>query len=163
MVADSMVLIHLAKVTLLETLASCFRVIIPAKVRQEVVVSAGKFPDAAMTKVLIERNKIKVANASETIVRELERFGIVKGEAEVVALLKEGKGDVVASDDDVVRKNSVLLDLKVTGTPALIMWLLRKKKISKSKAIESLTELKRIGWFEAGLLDRIIAEVEKHE
>jgi len=31
------------------------------------------------------------------------------------------------------------------------------------KAIEGLEELKKIGWFERGLLDRIIAEVEIDE
>ncbi len=162
-VADSMVLIHLAKLTILEALTGYLHVIIPGKVYREVTANAGKFPDAMITKALIEKNKIEVVNASETIVKELERFGIVKGEAEAAALLKEGKGDVIASDDDIIRKNSMLLDLKVAGTPTLIMWLFKKKEISKFKAIESLTELKKIGWFEAGLIDRIIAGVERHE
>jgi len=35
--------------------------------------------------------------------------------------------------------------------------------IDKKKAIEGLEELKKIGWFERGLLDRIIAEVEIDE
>jgi len=35
--------------------------------------------------------------------------------------------------------------------------------ITKKKAVEGLEELKKISWFERGLLDRIIAEVEIDE
>ncbi len=39
-------------------------------------------------------------------------------------------------------------------------WSIYIKKMSKKKAVEGLEELKKIGWFERGLLDRIIGEVE---
>lgn len=159
-VADSMVLIHLAKVTLLESLCECCEVKISKKVYQETTM--GEFPDAMICKNLVGKNKITVMEASAKIVNELKKFGIVKGEAEAAALFKEGRADIIATDDDVVRKNSAVLDLKLIGTPALIKWMFRKKKISGDKAVKSLSELKKIGWFEAGMIDRIIVEVEKY-
>lgn len=157
---DSIVLIHLAKVTLLESLCECLEVNIPKRVYQEA--TAGKFADAVICKNLVGKNKIKVIEALPKIVDELKKFSIAKGEAEAVALFKEGKADVIATDDDVVRKNSAVLDLKLIGTPALIKWMFKKKKISRDKAVKSLSELKKIGWFEAGMIDRIIVEVEKY-
>lgn len=159
-VADAMVVIHLAKITLLETLANWFAVTIPKKVYQEVVVNQEKFPDAAMVNALVEKGKIKVVETSETLVKELGKFGIRKGEVEAVAAFKEGKGELLASDDDAVRRNSVILDLKLVSTPALVVWLYRKEKVSKEKTVKSLTELKKLAWFESGFIDRIIAEVE---
>lgn len=159
-VADSMVLIHLAKITLLESLCQCCEVKIPKEVYQETAV--GEFPDAVICKNLAGKNKIKVMEASTKIVNELEKFSIVKGEAEAVALFKEGKADIIATDDNVVRKNSAVLDLKLIGTPALIKWMFRERKIPRDKALKSLSELKKIGWFEAGMIDRIIVEVEKY-
>ncbi|MFQ6003834.1 MAG: hypothetical protein ACE5KJ_08815 [Candidatus Zixiibacteriota bacterium] len=162
-IADSMVVIHFAKITLLETLSDCFEVMVPKKVYEESVANQKKFPDAVIISELIEKGKIKVIKASKTVVKEMERFGIMKGEAEAVAAFKEGKGELLASDDDVVSRNSAILDLKLVGTPALLVWLFEKRKVSKEKVIRSLTELKRLAWFESGLIDRIIAEVEKHD
>ncbi|MEE8400951.1 MAG: hypothetical protein V3R86_02200 [Candidatus Hydrothermarchaeaceae archaeon] len=136
---------------------------IPKKVYEESVANQKRFPDAVIIGALIEKRKIKVIEASNTVVKEMGRFGIVKGEAEAVAAFKEGKGDLLASDDDAVRRNSGILDIKLVGTPALIVWLFEKREVSKEKAIQSLTELKKLAWFEAGLIDRIIMGVEKHD
>lgn len=159
-IADSMVVIHFAKITLLEALASCFEVMIPKKVYEESAANQKRFPDAAIIAALVEKGKIKVIEASEAVVREMRRFGIMKGEAEAVAAFKEGKGGLLASDDDAVRRNSIILDLKLVGMPALLVWLYKKQKIPREKTIQSLSELKKLAWFESGLIDRIIVEVE---
>lgn len=101
-----------------------------------------------------------VLDANEERIKEIERFGIMGGEAEAVALYLDGKYDAIASDDNAVRENRALLNLKVIGTPTIIKWMFEKGVIEKKKAVESLEELKKIGWFEGGLLDRIIGEVE---
>ena len=41
--------------------------------------------------------------------------------------------------------------------------MFEKGIIAKKKAVESLEELKTIGWFEKGLLDRIIGGIEIDE
>lgn len=57
-------------------------------------------------------------------------------------------------------KITLLLNLKVIGTPTIVRWMFEEGIIDKKKAVESLEELKKIGWFERGLLDRIVGEVE---
>ncbi len=158
---DAMAVIHLSKITLLLNLAENMRVVIPHKVFEESVRdSLGRYNDALITDSLIKERKIMVLDANESRIKEIERFGITGGEAEAIALYVDGKYDAIASDDDVVRENRALLNLKVIGTPTIVRWMFEEGIIDKKKAVESLEELKKIGWFERGLLDRIIGEVE---
>ena len=50
-----------------------------------------------------------------------EELGREYGEA--VALYLNGKYDAIASDDDVVRENRTLLNLKVIGTTSIVKWM----------------------------------------
>jgi predicted nucleic acid-binding protein len=158
---DAMVVINLSKITLLQNLAENIRLVIPHKVFEESVEnSLGRYNDALITDGLIKTGNIMVLDVNKDKLRAIEKFGLIGGEAEVVALYLDGKYDAVASDDDAVRANRALLNLKVIGTPAIIRWMFEKGIIAKKKAVESLEELKTIGWFENGLLDRIIGGIE---
>jgi len=158
---DAMVVINLSKITILQNLAENIRLVIPHKVFEEAVEnSLGRYNDALITDGLIKDGNIMVLDVNEDRLKRIERFGLIGGEAEVVALYLDGKYDAVASDDDAVRANRALLNLKVIGTPAIIRWMFENGIIAKKKVVESLEELKTIGWFEKGLLDRIIGGIE---
>ena len=161
---DAMTVIHLSKITLLRSLVENMEVVIPRKVFKESVKdSLGRYNDALITDALLREGKIVVLDVNADRIKEIERFGITGGEAEAIALYLDGKYDAIASDDDVVRENRALLNLRVIGTPTIVRWMFENGLIDKKKAIEGLEELKKIGWFERGLLDRIIAEVEIDE
>ena len=161
---DAMTVIHLSKITLLRSLVENMGVVIPRKVFKESVKdSLGRYNDALITDGLIREGKIMVLDVNVDRIKEIERFGMTGGEAEAVALYLDGKYDAIASDDDVVRENRTLLNLKVIGTPSIVKWMFEEGIIAKKKAVEGLEELKKISWFERGLLDRIIAEVEIDE
>jgi len=160
---DVMTVIHLSKITLLRSLVENMEVVIPHKVFKESVKdSLGRYNDALITDGLIREGKIMVLDVNVDRIKEIERFGMTGGEAEAVALYMDGKYDAIASDD-VVRENRTLLNLKVIGTPSIVKWMFEEGIIAKKKAVEGLEELKKISWFERGLLDRIIAEVEIDE
>jgi predicted nucleic acid-binding protein len=161
---DAMTVIHLSKITLLRSLVENMEVVIPRRVFEESIKdSLGRYTNALITDGLIREGKIMVLDANADRIKEIERFGITGGEAEAIAFYQDGKYDAIVSDDDVVRENRTLLNLKVIGTPSIVRWMFEEGIIGKKKAMEGLEELKKIGWFERGLLDRIIGEVEIDE
>lgn len=108
---DAMVVINLSKITLLQNLAENIRLVIPHKVFEEAVEnSLGRYNDALITDGLIKDGNIRVLDVNEDRLKRMERFGLIGGEAEVVALYLDGKYDAVASDDDAVRANRAPLD-----------------------------------------------------
>lgn len=113
-IMDAMTIIHLSKITLLRSLVEKMEVVIPRKVfKDSVKDSLRRYNDALITDALIREGKIMILDANIDGIKEIERFGMTGGEAEVVALYREGKYDAIASDDDVVRENRTLLNLKV--------------------------------------------------
>lgn len=64
----------------------------------------------------------------------------------------------MATDDDNVRKKMMLLDLKIIGTPAILLKLYAEKKIEEEKFVRSIKQLKSIGWFSDSVLDAILME-----
>ncbi len=161
-IKDSMVLIHLAKITLLETSCDYFgKVFIPDKVRDEVL-KDGHY-DAKIIEDLIAKNKIHVKGVkNQSLIRRANEFNIQKAEAEAVALYWELRADFIATDDDNVRKRREILRLNVIGTPAIMLKLFREKKINKIKLEESMKKLKEIGWFSNTIWDKIRLEVDKN-
>lgn len=165
-VKDSMVLIHLAKTTLLKKSCEFFeKVMIPKMVHDEVMVGQEKgYVEAKVIADLVNTNKIIVKQIKNAVqIKKAEEFNIKRGEAEAVALYWEEKADYLATDDDSVRKKSIMLDLQIIGTPAIIVKLYREKLIDKRKFEQSLIELKKIGWFSNALIDGIFVEVSKWE
>ena len=83
------------------------------------------------------------------------QFAIYDGEAESVLLAKE-KGFILATDDNNVRNKMQLLEIKLIGTPRIIMDLLLSKKITKEKAKEAVIFLKKEGWFNQVIIDKML-------
>ena len=160
-IKDSMVIIHLAKITLLEKSCEYFKdVIIPKMVYNEVL--AGKEKGQADVKIvldLMESNKIKVKDIkNKVLIKKVEEFNIQRGEAEALALYWQEEADYLATDDDNVRKKSMILNISLIGTPVIILKLYKEKLINKNKFEESLSELKKIGWFNNIIIDKILME-----
>lgn len=161
-VKDAMILIHLTKTSLLkDTCELLENVIIPEKVKKETVDSGKKkdYPDAILIEETIEQDHIKVKEVKEKeLVERANKFNIYGGEAKAVALYWETKADLIATDDDNVRKKEQLLDLNIIGTPAILLQLYKSNKIKDTKLENSLNELKEIGWFSNSVLDKIRME-----
>lgn len=112
-VKDSMVLIHLAVGGVLKQACTMFgQVIIPNAVHQEVVVRGIEtdHPDAYIVQKLEEDGYIQVAKVkNRTLMDEMKMFGLQGGELEAVTLYFQEKADLIASNDDKVRKLRIIL------------------------------------------------------
>ena len=162
-VKDSMVVIHLAKITLLE--ASCERfkpVLIPEEVHREILQGKKKgYEDVKIIEELITAGKLAVKSVRDRkLFKRAAEFNVQGGEGEALALYWQEKADYLASDDDSLRKKVVLLDLRLIGTPAIILKLYQERRIEKSKLQSSLQALRRIGWFSNAVIDRILLEAK---
>lgn len=155
-----MVVIHLAKLTLLEKSCDYFKdVEIPRKVHEEIM-KGKRYPETRIIEMLIGNKKIKVKEVqNKAWIKKAEAFSLQRGEAEAVALYWQEKANYLATDDDNVRKKSLLLNLVVIGTPAIITKLYKEHKINKEKFQESMRELKKIGWFSNAIIDKMMMEV----
>ena len=162
-IKDSMALIHLAKLSVLEKSCEYFRkVIIPELVYREVIKGKSKgFSDVSTIIELMERDKISVKKVKDKkLIKKANQFNIQKGEAEVVALYWQEKADLIASDDDNLRKKKNILNLKIIGTPSIILKLYKIGKIDDDKIRKCISELRNIGWFSNAILDKILMEIK---
>lgn len=162
-IKDAMVIIHLAKITLLESSCNYFkRVIIPKKVYEEIAIGKEKpYSDLNVVKELITKKKIIIKKVyNKRLLIKANEFNLHRGEAEAVALYWQEKADYLATDDDNVRKKSIVLNIKTIGTPAIVLKLYKEKTINKGKLISSLNELRKIGWFSNAVMDKILMETK---
>ncbi len=161
-IKDSMVIIHLAKITLLEISCDYFKeACIPKKVYEEIIIGKDVYPEVKVIQELVDKKKITVKKVSDkNLLKKTKEFNLYRGEAETVALYWQEKAKYLASDDDNVRKKSVILDIKIIGTPVIILKLYKEKVINKTKFMNSLGELKRIGWFNNAVIDKILMEAK---
>jgi len=160
-VKDAMVVIHLAKITLLEKSCEHFKpALIPEEVHREILEGGKKgYEDAQIIQELIKAGKVSVKHVRDKkLLKRAKEFNVQRGEAESLALYWQEKAEYLASDDDNLRKKSTLLNLKLIGTPAIILKLYRDKLIDNSKLQESLQVLRKIGWFSNAVIDTIFME-----
>ena len=162
-IKDSMVVIHLAKITLLESSCDYFkRVVIPKKVYEEIMKGKEKnYAEIAIIEASIENKRIIVKSVEkEEFIDKAMAFNIQGGEAEAVALYWQENADYLATDDDNVRKKKEILKLNLLGTPSILLLLYRQKVIKKEKCLEAIQKLKRIGWFNNMIIDKMTMEIE---
>lgn len=162
-VKDATVIIHLAKITLLEKSCDYFNdVAIPDLVYKETVGTEKEYPEAIIIKELMEKGKIEVKKiGNKMLINKANQYNIQKGEAESVALYWQEKADLLATDDSNVRKKGIIMNLSIIGTPAIIFKLYSKNIINKEKFKESISQLRKIGWFSNAVLDKVLMKVLK--
>ena len=164
-VKDSMVLIHLASTAVLREACVMFsRVIISPAVHSEVVergIKKGR-PDAYVVQRLESEKYIHVVSVVDRqLMEELEKYGLQGGELESVTLYLQEKADLIASNDDRVRRLRLILNLNLVSSPEIVFMMAKNEVISKGKAIDCLLELKEIGWFTPNVIDVIVEEVRR--
>ena len=162
-IKDAMVLIHLAKISILEKSCDYFKkVLIPELVRQEIIEGEEKgFSDVQIVLNLIKNRKITIKKIKDNdLIKKVNQFNVRRGEAEVIALYWQEKANLIATDDDNVRKKKILLNIEVIGTPVIILKLFKEKIIDKYKTEQCISELRKIGWFGNVVLDKILVEVK---
>ena len=163
-IKDSMIVIHLAKLSILEKSCIHFKeTVIPELVYEEIMKGKEKnFPEIPIITKLIKEKKIKIKKVKEkNLIEKANQFNIQRGEAETIALYWQEKADLIATDDDNVRKKRTLLNINIIGTPAIIVKLYRKNLIDKNKAEQCTSELRKMGWFSNSVIDQIKLEVQK--
>lgn len=161
-VKDAMILIHLAKLTLLDSTCGYLGdVAVPTKVKEETV-DTGRdrgYPDAAAIADAIDRGDIDVYAVQETeLLERANQYNIQGGEAEAVALYWERDADLLATDDDNVRKKQSVLDLDLVGTPAILLELYDVGRVDAEKLRSAIDDLRDIGWFSTAVLDKLELE-----
>ncbi|MFH1915685.1 MAG: hypothetical protein ABIJ21_00320 [Nanoarchaeota archaeon] len=163
-VFDAVALIHLAKLTILEKVCTIDIMLIPELVHQEVLEGKKKgYPDVPIMLDLIEKKKIIVKKTEASKVKKLLQFNVQGGEAEAIILYQQENARWLVTDDDNVRKKAVILDIRVIGTPSLIIHVYKKNLITKEKTVQSIRELQKIGWLSQAVIDQLHDEVEKWE
>jgi predicted nucleic acid-binding protein len=166
-VKDSMVLIHLAMTGILKEACIMFgQVVIPNLVHKEVVEKGieNNHADAFVIQKLEKEGYIRIVAVTDSkLMDELRSYGLQGGELEAVTLYIQENADMIASNDDKVRRLRLILNLKLVSSPDIIFMLTENKVITKDRAKECLRELRKIGWFSKDVIDSIIMEVDKLE
>jgi len=164
-IKDAMVLIHLAKITVLEKSCKYFQeVCIPEEVFKETVVKGKEkgLEDAFLIEQLIEASKIKIKKVTDLkLIRMANEFNIFGGEAEALALYRQENAEYLISDDDNLRKKREIVHANIIGSLGVLLMLRRSDKIDKMKFISSIERMRDIGWFSNAVLDKVILEGER--
>ena len=163
-VKDAMVLIHLAKITLLRKSCEYFsEVIIPTLVYEEILKGEDKgYGEVILIKEAVNSKMIKIIKVTNNdLLERAKEFNIKEGEGEAVALYWQEKADFLATDDDNVRRKEGMLSISIIGTPAIIINLYKSQLITEEKYLACIEELKKIGWFSNQVIDRMKMEVKK--
>ena len=164
-VKDSMILIHLAKMQILTDSCRQFGdVMIPTKVYEEAVVKGKEkgHPDAVIIEQAITNDLVKIKQVrNKKKLDDLKIFGLHLGEAEAVALYFQEKAQFLATDDDTCRRNRIILGINIIGSPAIVLTLLRNGAINRSKALDCVLALEKIGWFDAEVINEMNRKIKK--
>lgn len=164
-VKDSMVLIHMAKMQILTDSCLYFgNVQIPTKVYEETVIDGKKkgHADALIIEQTIDSNLIKIQKVKDKKkVDDLKIFGLHLGEAEAVALYFQERAQFLATDDDTCRRNRIILGINIIGSPAIVVTLFKNDMITKSKALDCVSALETIGWFDTEVINEMRRQIEK--
>ncbi len=164
-VKDSMILIHMAKMQILTDSCRHFgNVVIPTRVYEETVINGKKkdHPDALIIEQAISSDLIEIREVKDQKkVDNLRIFGLHLGEAEAVALYFQERAQFLATDDDTCRRNRIILGISIIGSPAIVIMLFRNSLITKSKALDCVSSLATIGWFDMEVIHEMKRQIEK--
>jgi uncharacterized protein len=146
-VSNSSVLIALSAIGRLELLPKKFTqgIIIPGAVWEEVVVTGHGLPGAKSVTDASWINRQLVADI--TMVFTL-RASLDKGEAEVIALAREIKADILLLDEKSTRNIARRFNYTVLGTVGVLIWAKRQGLIHSLSA--DLEALQQKGGFRLG-------------
>lgn len=147
-VADSTVLIFLGKLDKLHILKKEHdKVIIPEEVYKEVV-EKGKergAKDAVLVEGAVDDGWVE--SRETTVLENVERFDLERGEEEVLSLALESNIKEVLADEEAVREAAKLLELKPKGTLYFLLKALKERKIDFDGYLKTLEDLVSVGFY----------------
>lgn len=165
LVLDSTPLIYLAKARLIGKLGSLpFRLMASKEVYLEVVVKGveRQVGEAGELRNAFDSQIVEVVeHRDDDIIRKLRRSGIHLGEASVISLAHRLKATVII-DDKRARHIAKTLGLKLSGTPHIIIQLVKHGVITKQEARRAVDKIVKEGWYcSAKNYSEIINAIEK--
>jgi predicted nucleic acid-binding protein len=151
-IADSSVLILLAKCGLLQTLSDTYKVLAPSSVIEEVASYElqKKFPDAAAIANLVTNRKIKVQSPVNN--NFIFPVSLDRGEKDALLLAREIKKSLFATDDHKAIKSAKFLNLPFIITPRIVIDLFKLRKISLEQARKAIEKLRVIGRYSPDII-----------
>ena len=169
LVFDATPIIYLCKVGLagkLRELRPSFRLLTTAEVYGEVYAKgAGKSTiEATALKELFDGGLIEVESRMkrQRLVKGLRReSGIHPGEESVLSLALS-KGAIAIVDDRRARQFARALGIRLSGTPGVVIELVKRRVISKGEARDALEKMVDEGWYcSAKLFSALLRIVEE--
>jgi predicted nucleic acid-binding protein len=160
---DACTAILLAKASVLESAARTFNIILPKSVYNEILAGKEKkYTDALLAERLVKDKVIFIMDVENISLREAikQDFGMDDGEADAIALQLQENFDAVATDNKQGRKAAKIYSNALLGSPDIITALFKRKKVSKEKAIQACDILKKEGWFNELLLERVLEDIK---
>lgn len=168
-VADSTLLIGLARIGRLGLLKELYgRVLVPPSVHEEVVMEGKRLGKAGAEEIerAVQAGWVKTATLTRGQMRRAEAYrasgGIGKGEAEAVALA-EGRGLAVIVDDRYARRLAGTVGLELMGTAAVLLEAHWQGFLSKTEFAGSLRELGRVTWLSPEVVAELLRLAEERE
>lgn len=153
-VCDSTILIGLSKIGRLDLLREVFsRISVPQEVFHEVGKRGEGKPGSKSIK---DTDWIEIIPVKDTTQVDLLMLSLDKGEAEVLALAKQLRADLILADEEKARKSAVLAGYDVMGL--LGLFVLAKKFGLIDQVRPLIGELKRNKF---RISDRIVSETLK--
>lgn len=153
-VCDSTILIGLSKIGRLDLLREVFsRISVPQEVFHEVGKKGEGKPGSKSIK---DTDWIEIIPVKDTTQVDLLMLSLDKGEAEVLALAKQLRADLILADEEKARKSAVLAGYDVMGL--LGLFVLAKKFGLIDQVRPLIGELKRNKF---RISDRIVSETLK--
>lgn len=144
-VADSTALILLAKCSLLETLCTRFKVVVPLSVIDETASDelVKDYPDASLIRDFFDKGFFKIEQPESG---ELEApITLHRGERDTLMLALQSTDALYATDDGKAIKAARFLKVPFIITPKIIVDLYKLEEISFDKARHSIEKLGKIG------------------
>ncbi|HCY18516.1 MAG TPA: hypothetical protein DHU69_01870 [Deltaproteobacteria bacterium] len=153
-VFDASTLILLARTEVLEVLILNFpgQVLIPEKVREEVLVKDSE--ESPQITAMIRGKRIGVLRVDDRrlLQKLMEDFNIDLGEAEAITLALQKKGTVVATDDRNAIRACKLLKIDFITAIAILIRAAEKKLFSRSEALLKLDKLASVGRYKKSII-----------
>lgn len=162
-IIDACSVILLGKITILETFLSNKDILITRGVYEEVIAGKEKkLFDALLLERLASENKIKISDDFDKSisVKLSEDFGLGKGESETISYAIKNKQSIIITDNKQGRKAAKIYGLLLSGSVEVIVSLYKSNKIDKNKALNSILNLKKFGWFNDDIINKAMEDIK---
>ena len=150
LVFNSTPLIYLAKAGLADKLSLLpFRLITTQTVYHEVVVSGveRQVEEASILRSLFDSHTIEIVERmDEEIVEKIRDSGIHHGEATVISPAHKLNATAII-DDKRARHVARTLGMRLSGTPHIIIQLVKQRVITKQEARQAVDKIIEEGWY----------------